>query len=116
MRKKYGIGLAIGVLFLLLIGAGYSVCKYHISEKRLSENVKAENLASAKGDAVKNSGYYLKNLNGYLAVYLQDGKTLYEYTTISLQALPQELQDEIASGKWIETTEELYGFLENYSS
>ena len=51
-----------------------------------------------------------------LAVYLQDGQTLYEYTDISVQELPEELQEEIISGKRIETTEELYGFLENYSS
>ncbi len=117
MEKKYRIGLTLGMFFVLaLLGIGYGIRACRLPEKELPENVKAENLTPAEGDAQKNSGYYLKDLNGYLAVYLQDGQTLYEYTNISVQELPKELQEEITSGKRIETTEELYGFLENYSS
>ena len=43
-------------------------------------------------------------------------KTVYEYTDISLEGLPENLQKEIQNGKYIETSESLYGFLENYSS
>ena len=60
--------------------------------------------------------YYLKELNGYVVVYLSDKKTVYEYTDISLEDLPENLQKEIQNGKYIETSESLYGFLENYSS
>ena len=117
MKKRYRIGLILGmVLPVVLFGIGYGIGAHRLPEKKLPENVKAEKLTPAEGDAQKNSGYYLKDLNGYLAVYLQDGQTLYEYTDISVQELPEELQEEIISGKRIETTEELYGFLENYSS
>lgn len=47
---------------------------------------------------------------------LVNKKTVYEYTDISLEGLPENLQKEIQNGKYIETLESLYGFLENYSS
>ena len=43
-------------------------------------------------------------------------RQVYEYTDISLEGLPENLQKEIQNGKYIETSESLYGFLENYSS
>ena len=71
---------------------------------------------AADGQALKDDCYYLKELNGYVVVYLSDKKTVYEYTDISLEGLPENLQKEIQNGKYIETSESLYGFLENYSS
>lgn len=62
------------------------------------------------------SGYYLKEEHGYVVVYLFDGKTIYEETTIKVKDLDEELQEEIQNVKYLETTAELYGFLENYSS
>ena len=56
---------------------------------------------------------------GYLPQELPETekkKTVYEYTDISLEDLPENLQKEIQNGKYIETSESLYGFLENYSS
>ena len=49
-------------------------------------------------------------------MYLGDQKTVYEYTDILIEDLPVSLQNEIEKGKYIEDTETLYGFLENYSS
>ena len=55
-------------------------------------------------------------LHGYVVVYLSDKETLYEMTEISMLDLPEEVQEEVRTGKYLETTRELYGFLENYSS
>ena len=60
--------------------------------------------------------YYLLEVNGYVAVYLDDKKTIYEYTSIDVETLPVLLQNEVKNGKYIKDIEELYGFLENYSS
>ena len=43
-------------------------------------------------------------------------ETIYEYTEIHIRDLPQELQEEICLGKWLYSEEELFDFLENYSS
>ena len=49
-------------------------------------------------------------------VYLADGETFYESTGILTKSLPEKIREEIRQGKYMETTKELYGFLENYSS
>ena len=51
-----------------------------------------------------------------MTVYFSDKKTPYEYTDIHYDELPELLRQEIRNGKYIESTAELYGFLENYSS
>lgn len=60
--------------------------------------------------------YYLAAENGYVTVYYSDKKTVYEYTNIDIDHLPEELKGEIVNGKNIATLDELYNFLENYSS
>lgn len=61
-------------------------------------------------------GYYLMAKAGYVAVYNSDMKTMYLATGIALNQLPEELQQEILDKKYIKNEEELYNFLESYSS
>ena len=60
--------------------------------------------------------YVLKEKNGVVQVYQSDGETLFESTGIPMSTLPLEMQQEILSGKNIESSAALYSFLENYSS
>ena len=60
--------------------------------------------------------YCVRMENGSLVVDLEDGKEVFEYTDIPLEALPSEEQAEVLGGKEIVGTDELYSFLENYSS
>ena len=62
------------------------------------------------------NGFYLYEKNGYVVVYENDKKTPYEYTDIFYEELPELLKQEIKNGKYIKNEEELYGFLENYTS
>ena len=41
---------------------------------------------------------------------------IYEYTDVILDVLPEELREEIREGKYLKGEEELYNFLENYTS
>ena len=61
-------------------------------------------------------GYYAKSFNGTIVILNGDGKTVYEYTQIPINTLPEELQEKVISGYYLETDEALYSFLENYSS
>ena len=72
--------------------------------------------AAMLGDKYGVSEIYAKVTSEHATAYLSDKKTVYEYTDISLEDLPENLQKEIQNGKYIETSESLYGFLENYSS
>ena len=110
MRKKYSIGfliLTILVVFLLILGYRIS---YH---KMLSKQEEAQ----AQEDAPqKEEGFYIKAADGYVTVYLGDGKTVYEYTSILVSELPDAIQKELENGKKVDSLGQVYGFLENYSS
>lgn len=123
MKNKYGIGF---LLFLILV-VFVITCAYQLRLNKGKQEIRAEIKAeeqkettdssvAAGGQARKEDCYYLKELNGYVVVYLSDKKTAYEYTDIPMNGLPSDLQKEIRNGKYIETSEALYGFLENYSS
>ena len=60
--------------------------------------------------------FLIKDTDNSVTVYLEDGETVDEYTDIATDSLPEELQAEIKEGKTIPTVDELYSFLENYSS
>lgn len=60
--------------------------------------------------------YYMVVENGYVTVYYSDRKTVYTYTDISLSSLPEEVQQEIIDGKQITSLQDLYNFLETYTS
>ncbi len=60
--------------------------------------------------------FYLMVENNMVNVYYKDKKTVYMYTDISLNTLPLDVQSEIISIKYIRSPEELYNFLETYSS
>ena len=60
--------------------------------------------------------YYLTEEDGKVQVYEGDKETLYEPTEILVDQLPDQLQEEIRAGKYLDSEEDLYSFLENYSS
>lgn len=64
----------------------------------------------------KDMGYYLMVADHFIVVYKEDKQTLYMNTDILLESLNEALQTEIMQGKYVETEEELYNFLESYSS
>ncbi len=61
-------------------------------------------------------GFYLMVADHFIVVYEEDRSTLYMNTDILLERLPDSLQREIVEGKFVAGEEELYLFLESYSS
>ncbi len=61
-------------------------------------------------------GFYLMVADHFIVVYEEDRSTLYMNTDILLERLPDSLQREIMAGKHVASEEELYLFLESYSS
>lgn len=62
------------------------------------------------------TSFYLVNEKNYVVVYCDDLRTVYMNTNIMLDSLPDALKQEIIQNKYIATEEELYNFLESYSS
>lgn len=132
MKKTCSIRLMAGIVLLMTvlgICAGFfagTVKNWNVYEKRIAllEQEKQElQKTGAERKNVKESlnvvepyEYILLEEEGYVAVYHTDKKTLYASTDIQIQELPEELQKEIKEGKYIGSEEQLYSFLESYSS
>ncbi len=61
-------------------------------------------------------GFYLMVADHFIVVYEEDRSSLYMNTDVLLERLPDSLQREIMEGKFVASEEELYLFLESYSS
>lgn len=61
-------------------------------------------------------GYIAQSFNGTIVILKGDGKTVFEYTQIPINNLPEDLQEQVIAGYPLENEEDLYNFLENYSS
>lgn len=60
--------------------------------------------------------FYIVVYNGKIRVLLDDGETVYMETGIYVPDLPVDLQQKIVQGMYVPSEEELYDFLENYTS
>lgn len=137
MKNKYSIGFFIAAMAAVAALSGAYRFSYEKAKAKAAKELKIEIQAekkneeeleteeagkrtqssiSADGQALKEDCYYLMEVNGYVVVYLSDRKTPYEYTDILYDELPAILRQEIRNGKYLEGSEELFGFLENYSS
>lgn len=135
MEKKYSIRLFfIGsiVVAICCLGVGFLVGtqkNWKNYEKRITrlqqqnatllaqqELNQEEKKLSESLNVVEPYKYVLLVEDGYVAVYYTDQKTLYAATDIRIEVLPEDLQEEISEGKFFRNEEQLYNFLENYSS
>lgn len=64
----------------------------------------------------EDKGFYLMVADHFIVVYEEDKHTLYMNTDILLESLEESLQAEIMQGKYIDSEDALYNFLESYSS
>ena len=88
------------------------------AEGETGESV-AEKALAAEETGVDSSDQYeflLVDHNDYVAVYQLPEREIYEYTDVIMEVLPEDVQKEVQHGKYIKNEEELYNFLENYTS
>ena len=141
-RMVYGIGLFLAFLFL---GAGFFL-SYQVADLRqemsklqessAQERQQVSTLVSSKDQELvfetyeeqivlrqeeeesngSDQEFLLKVENGCITVYDKESGEVFEHTNIPLETLPQELQAEVLLGKTLSGDQELYSFLENYSS
>lgn len=123
MKRKYCIGFFAAIfVIMILLEFGYQWSYQRRADRQkeehtfLQEKIEQTEALSVDGNVEKNAEYLLKELNGYVIVYLGDEKTVYEVTEISIVELPKEVQTKIQEGITFYSISELYAFLENYSS
>lgn len=107
-------GYAIGNSRRILYAAQQTT--EHSSPATVGSNRAEEGSSIQSSIAVKGSGYYLKDTGDFLDVFFRDNDALYFETDLKKTDLPTELQPEVIKGIEFQTLEELYGFLESYSS
>ncbi|MFI3212111.1 MAG: hypothetical protein R3Y24_02100 [Eubacteriales bacterium] len=95
--------------------------KLELTEDEVTEDDKdyeIENVEEVHSNSVENEKnfYYLKVENHYITVYESDGNTIFIHTDIMLDDLPEKAQQEIIDVKLIKNSQDLYDFLEAYSS
>ena len=128
MKKTTSICLFTGMIFLLLIltvyllftqqnaGAG----KKDISaatEEILAENDTAENIRTTESIAIYELyTYVIKQKDGILVVYQSDGVTEFFETNIRVRDLDEGMIKKLENGIFFSNDQELYAFLESYSS
>lgn len=60
--------------------------------------------------------FYMIAKDNKLVVYYEDMETIFLSTDISIESLPENVKREVLQKKYFESEEELYNFLESYSS
>lgn len=83
-----------------------------VTEEKLTDT---EEMAESMS-YLSNPKYYLMEQDGSVIIYEQDKKTVYAETAISVELIPERLRVQLKDGIAIDTEQELYEFLENYSS
>lgn len=127
MKKTISICLCVAVL----TGAGIWI---GISEQRAVPKKEAQELPLESVEYVEetemlpppeliesmavpeNYVYVIYEKDGVLMVYEKDGKTEYFETNIRVRDLEEKMLENLQKGIYFQTEEELYDFLESYSS
>lgn len=74
-----------------------------------------EAVEAADGNA-SDERFFVKEEDGYLVIYDRMMMKRYDETTIQMEDLPDRLREKMIEGLYFTDEEELYAFLENYSS
>lgn len=98
---------------------------HHLSKEEQEEGLVSYGMIAYRGNTIYlrktyqkpvYNGYYAKSFNGYVVIMNGDEKTVYEYTQIPIHLLPEEMKEQVMNGYYLDNEEDLYNFLENYSS
>ena len=76
----------------------------------------AESVIKIEDGNPKQAKFLIIEEDGYLVIYNQTTSERYDNTSIYVKDLPDRLQKELENGLYFLNEQELYEFLENYSS
>lgn len=87
-------------------------------ERMVLESFSPDSVTLVKyfGEPEEEQGYFIGVKDNAVIVYLQDRSQVYEYTNIELWTLPVEIQYELVEGIYVKNEQELFDFLQTYSS
>jgi hypothetical protein len=127
MKHKYSICVLFGLLLICILIAVFSTVEQKNlkrqetteSQETLEADVKPEATETESVTSSKEEGsysYIILEEDGHLLVYYSDNMTVFFDSGIPAGNLPESLLPELETGIRFSDEEELYEFLENYSS
>ena len=119
MKKTTSICLFTGMIFLLLVMVVYLLfTQQDTGEKEMPAETDTEKeLKTTESLAVYESyAYVIKQKDGILVVYQSDGITEFFETNIRIRDLNEDMVKKLENGIRFSDDQELYAFLESYSS
>ena len=117
MKRRTGVCILICVLCILLAGGGFILLVPENKTDKISNSeTQMQEFTKEIGLTQEYYAYIIFERDGRLSVYYGDNETLYMETGILKEYLPEELREELKVGIRFATQDELFDFLESYSS
>ena len=132
MKRIEWISGAAGILVLFIAGFG---CIFFFASKENTKNItkeetfvyRAETDSTSLADTsagiyangkvqTKKETFYLIYSEDRLCIYRGDDKIFYDYAYVAVNLLPVEIREQLKYGLYITGEQELYEFLQTYSS
>ena len=132
MKRLEWISAAAGILLLFIAGFG---CLFFFASKENTKNItkeetfvyRAEPDSTSLADTsagiyangkvqTKKETFYLIYSEDRLCIYRGDDKIFYDYADVAVNLMPVEIREQLKYGLYITGEQELYEFLQTYSS
>lgn len=132
MKRIEWISGAAGILVLFIAGFG---CIFFFASKENTKNItkeetfvyRAETDSTSLADTsagiyvngrvqTKKETFYLIYSEDRLCIYRGDDKIFYDYADVAVNLMPVEIREQLKYGLYITGEQELYEFLQTYSS
>lgn len=118
MKRQISVSIFLAILVIAL---AWLYIKFNNETNPKNETITTENDVSKEQSVTISQEYisypyYIIEENGRLVVYQSKSQEIYMETSIEVFTLPLEMQEKLKTGIFIQTEEELYDFLESYSS
>ena len=118
MKRQISVSIFLAILVIAL---AWLYIKFSNETKLKNETITTENDVSKEQSITISQSYitypyYIKEADGRLVVYQSKTQEIYMETSVESDTLPEELKEKLKAGIFFENEEDLYDFLESYSS
>ncbi len=119
MKRQISISIFLAILVIVL---AWLYIKFSNDTQLHDNGVLTEDYSNDNSNSLVisqeyiNYQYYIKDEDGRLVVYETKTQDIYAQTGIETETLPVEIQSKLETGIFFQTEEDLYNFLESYSS
>ena len=127
MKQRYTVGLFFILVILLIVICISSfwirhrkpekmVDPYFYETEEQIQNKQDTSTTVFTQDVINPDGYYILYKGNTIGVYYSDKETLFFTTDLKIEDVSEEMMEHLREGIYMEKEEDVYHFLESYSS